>query len=398
MKISKRVKDIAESMTLALTAKAKQMKKSGIDVVGFGAGEPDFDTPDHIKAVAIEDIQKGVTKYTDTSGTLELREAVCKKFKRDNGLDYTPKQIIISPGAKFSLYIAILALCDDGDEVIIPSPYWLTYPEQVKAAGGKSVFIETSVNTEFKITPEQLKKAVTPRTRLFILNSPSNPTGAVYTREELKALADVILNTDMIVISDEIYESLVYDDAKFVSFPSLRPELKDRTVIVNGVSKTYSMTGWRIGYSAGPLEIIDAMSRLQSHSTSNPTSFVQRACAAAMLGDQTCVEEMRQEFDKRRRYMVERLNSFPRVKCAVPKGAFYAFPDVSACYGKTLGSRIVHSSMDMADVLLEEFKLGVIPGLPFGDDRCIRLSYAMSMQDIEKGLDRIEKALQSVRD
>jgi len=398
MKISKRIVNISESMTLALTAKARQMKKNGIDVVGFGAGEPDFDTPEYIKNVAIEDIQKGVTKYTDTSGTLELREAVCKKLKRDNDLDYTPRQIIISPGAKFSLYIAILALCDDGDEVIIPSPYWLTYPEQVKASGGASVFIETSVDSEFKITPNQLKKAISPRTVALILNSPSNPTGAVYTRKELEDIADVILETNVVVISDEIYESLVYDDAEFASFPSLRPELKDRTVLVNGVSKTYSMTGWRIGYAAGPSEIIDAMSRLQSHSTSNPTSFVQRACAVAMLGDQSFVEEMRQAFDKRRRYMVERLNSFPWVKCAVPKGAFYAFPDVSACYGKKLGGRIVKGSMDMAEALLEEFKAGVIPGLPFGDDRCIRLSYAMSMAEIEKGLDRIEKALESARD
>lgn len=382
-------------MTLALTAKAKQMKKSGIDVVGFGAGEPDFDTPDHIKAIAIEDIQKGVTKYTPESGTPELKEAICKKFKRDNGLEYAPDQIIVSPGAKYSLYIAIFALCDQGDEVIIPSPYWLTYPEQVKAAGGVPVFIKTGIESEFKITPDQLKKAITPRTSIFILNSPSNPTGALYSKEELEKIADVILDSNVTVISDEIYESLVYDEEKFVSFPSIHPGLKEKTIIVNGVSKTYSMTGWRIGYAAGPKEVIGAMSRLQSHSTSNPTSFTQRASAVAIMGDQSCVEKMRLAFDERRKYMVKRLNAMPGIRCATPKGAFYAFPNVRSCYGKKLAGKLIQGSMDLSNVFLEDFKVGVVPGLPFGDDECIRLSYALSMEDIKKGLDRIEEAFLS---
>lgn len=396
MKISKTVQNIEQSLTLALTAKAKQMKKQGLDVVGFGAGEPDFDTPEHIKAIAIEDIKNGVTKYTPTGGTLELKEAICKKFKRDNGLDYQPNQILVSPGAKFSLYAAIMTLCDKDDEVIIPSPYWLTYPEQVKAAGGTPIYIQTGVESEFKIKPEQLEKAITPRTSIFILNSPSNPTGAVYTKEELEALADILLKTNITIISDEIYECLLYDDVKFVSFPTLRPELKDRTIIVNGVSKTYSMTGWRIGYAAGPANVIGAMNRLQDHSTSNPTSFTQRASAQAILGDQSCVEKMRQAFDERRKYMVQRLNSIPGVKCATPKGAFYVFPDVSSFYGKTLAGKKVNDSVELANILLEEYKVAVVPGKPFGDDRCERLSYAMSMQDIVKGLDRIEAALKSM--
>ncbi|MBN1901642.1 pyridoxal phosphate-dependent aminotransferase [Candidatus Sumerlaeota bacterium] len=396
MKISRHVKNITQSMTLALSAKAKLMKKNGIDVVGFGAGEPDFDTPEHIKIVAIEDIQKGVTKYTPASGTLELKEAICKKFKRDNGLDYAPEQIIVSPGAKFSLYIAIFALCDPGDEVIIPSPYWLTYPEQVKAAGGTPVFIKTSIATEFKMTPEQLKKAITPRASILILNSPSNPTGALYTREELAKIAEVILESNITVISDEIYEFLVYDGEEFVSFPSLHPALKEKTILVNGVSKTYSMTGWRIGYAAGPKEAISAMSRLQSHSTSNPTSFTQRASAAAILGDQSCVEKMRLAFDERRQYMVKRLSAIPGIQCATPKGAFYAFPNVKSRYGKKLAGKIVQGSMDLSNILLEDFRVAVVPGLPFGDDECIRLSYALSMEDIKKGLDRIEEAFRSI--
>ena len=396
MKISSRVQIIAESMTLALTARAKQMKKQGLDVVGFGAGEPDFDTPEHIKAVAIEDIKNGVTKYTPTGGTPELKEAICNKFKRDNGLTYEPKQILVSPGAKFSLFAAILTLCNEGDEVIIPSPYWLTYPEQVKAAGGKPVFIQTGVESGFKVTPEQLKKALTPRTALFILNSPSNPTGAVYSKEELEPLANVLMQTDISIISDEVYESLTYDGIRFVSFPSLRPELKERTIIVNGVSKTYSMTGWRIGYAAGPAHIIAAMNRLQDHSTSNPTSFTQRASATAILGDQSCVEKMRQAFDERRKYMVGRLNAIPGVRCATPQGAFYVFPDVSAFYGKKLSGKEIKGSLDLTNVLLEEHNVAVVPGLPFGDDRCVRLSYALSMQEITKGLDRIEAALKSM--
>ncbi len=393
MKVSKRVQGVSQSMTLALSAKAKQMKKEGIDVVGFGAGEPDFDTPEHIKAVAIEDLNNGITKYTPASGTLELKEAICKKLKRHNNLDYTTKQVIVSPGAKYSLFIAVMSVCDEGDEVIIPAPYWLTYPEQVKVTGAKPVFIYTGVETEFKITPEQLKSAITPRTVAIILNSPCNPSGAVYTPDELNALADIFAETNIAIISDEIYENLIYDGVRVVSIAALRPEVKEQTIVINGVSKTYAMTGWRIGYAAGPEDVIGAMGRLQSHSTSNPTSFAQRAAAVAMLGDQSCVEEMRKAFDERRKYIVERLNAIPQVKCATPKGAFYVFPDVSGCYGRKIGGRKVNGSMDFANVLLDEFKVGVVPGRPFGNDRCVRLSYATSMEDIKKGLDRIETAL-----
>jgi aspartate aminotransferase len=395
MKISKRVQNVSQSLTLALSAKAKRMKKEGLDVVGFGAGEPDFDTPAHIKAVAIEDINNGVTKYTPASGIMELKQAICKKMKRDHNLDYTVKQVIISPGAKYSLFNAVMSLVDDGDEVIIPSPYWLTYPEQVKAAGGKPVFIKAGVDNGFRITPEQLKAAITPKTVAVILNSPSNPTGAFYSAEELKALGAVIKESNAAVISDEIYERLIYDGVEFSSFPTLCPDLKDRTIIINGVSKTYSMTGWRIGYAVGPEDFIGAMGRLQSHSTSGPTSFTQRASAIAMLEDQSCVEEMRKAFDERRKYMVGRLNAMPGVKCATPKGAFYVFPDVSVCFGKKIAGKEIAGSMDLANVLIDDFQVGVVPGMPFGDDNCIRLSYALSMEDIIKGIDRIEKALKS---
>jgi aspartate aminotransferase len=393
MKIAKRIRDIEESLTLALSAKEKQMKKEGIDVVGFGAGEPDFDTPDHIKQVAIDDLKKGVTKYTPASGTLELRQAVCEKFKKENGLDYKPSEVLISCGAKHSVFNAVVALCDDDDEVIIPAPYWLTYPEQVKAAGGKSVIIETSLDNEFKMTPAQLRKAITRRTVAVILNSPSNPTGCVYTRAELEALGKIIVEKNIMVISDEIYEKLLYDGAEHHSIAALSPELKLRTVVINGASKSYAMTGWRIGYAAGPAEVISAMAKFQSHSTSNPTSFCQNATIAAIRGSQECVEKMRRAFDERRTYMVERLNKIPGVKCATPKGAFYTFPDVSATYGKEICGKKVTGSMSFAEALLEGVKVAVVPGVSFGDDRCVRLSYATSMENIKKGLDRIEQAL-----
>ena len=394
MKIAKRIGGISESLTLALSAKAKQMTKEGIDVVGFGAGEPDFDTPDHIKQTAIDDIQGGFTKYTPASGVLELKEAVCEKFKADNGLEYAPQQILISCGAKHSVYNAILALVDDGDEFIIPAPYWLTYPEQVKAAGGTSVFIETSVDTEFKISPEQLEKAITPKTVGILLNSPSNPTGAVYTKEELNALGEVIAKHSIAVVSDEIYEKLLYDGAQHFSIASLSDALKNLAIVINGVSKTYSMTGWRIGYAAGPKEVISAMGRLQSHSTSNPTSFCQTATITALKGDQSCIGEMLKAFDERRRYMVAELNKMPGIKCATPQGAFYVFPDFSEAMERGIGGKKVSGSMELADYLLDKVRVSVVPGAAFGDDRCVRLSYATSMENIKKGLKRIADALQ----
>ncbi|MCX7765794.1 MAG: pyridoxal phosphate-dependent aminotransferase, partial [Candidatus Sumerlaeia bacterium] len=347
-------------------------------------------------AVAIEDLKRGFTKYTPANGILELRQAVCEKLKRENNLEYTPDQVIISCGAKHVLYNAILALVDDDDEVIIPAPYWLTYPEQVKAAGGKSIFIETSINNDFKITPRQLKQAITKNTVGLILNSPSNPTGAVYNREELQAIAEIAVEKKLFVISDEIYEHLIYDGEKHYSIASLGDEIKKLTIVVNGVSKTYSMTGWRIGYAAGPKPVITAMSNLQSHSTSNPTSFCQHAAIEALRGDQSFIQMMLKAFDERRRYMVEKLNSIKGIKCRVPKGAFYVFPDVSAFYGKKLNGKVIKGSLDFADYLLEKAKVAVVPGVAFGDDRCIRLSYATGLDKIKAGLERIEQVLTKI--
>ncbi|MCD6385605.1 pyridoxal phosphate-dependent aminotransferase [Candidatus Sumerlaeota bacterium] len=393
MKVSKRVQQISESLTLALTAKAKQLRQEGVDVIGFGAGEPDFDTPEHIKEVAIADLKNGFTKYTPASGIPELKQAVCDKLRTENGLEYTPKQILISCGAKHSIYNAIMALVDEGDEVIIPSPYWLTYPEQVKAAGGVPVVVETSIDNGFIMTPEQLKSAITDKTVALVLNSPSNPTGAVYSEEQLRALAEVIVDANIMVISDEIYEHLLYDGVKHYSIASFGDEIKALTIVVNGVSKTYSMTGWRIGYAAGPEEIIGAMSRLQSHSTSNPTSFCQHAVITALKGDQSCVQRMLKAFDERRRFMIDTLNSIDGIKCAEPKGAFYVFPDVSSHYGRSFDGKKITNSMEFAEYLLEKARVAVVPGVAFGDDRCVRLSYATSLDNIKEGLERIKKAL-----
>ncbi len=394
MKISRRIQGISESLTLALTAKAKAMKAEGKDVVGFGAGEPDFDTPDFIKQVAIEDIQKGVTKYTDSSGTPDLRKAVCAKLKRDNGLEYTEKQVVVSFGGKHALFNVFLSIVDDDDEVIIPAPFWLTYPEQVKAAGGKSVIVDCPSTQGFKIKPAQLEKAITKRTVAFVLNSPSNPTGAVYSKQELLAVGEVLRKHPQVaIVSDEIYERLLYDGAEHHSIAALCPDLKERTFVCGGWSKAYSMTGWRLGFTAGPLDAMKAVSRLQSHATSNVTSFAQRAAIVALQSDHEFLKGWLAEFDKRRRYIVERLNKIPGVKCDPPQGAFYVFPDVSGLYGKSLGGKVIKGSMQFSEWLLETALVSVVPGAAFGDDRCVRLSYAMSMKAIEKGIDRIEKAL-----
>lgn len=390
MKIARRIRDISESMTLALTAKAKAMKAEGKDVVGFGAGEPDFDTPDFIKEVAIEDIRKGFTKYTAASGLPELLQAVCDKLRRDNGLEYTPKQIVISCGGKHSLYNIILTIVDDGDEVIIPAPYWLTYPEQVKAAGGTSVFVDCPSSQGFKMTPAQLEAAITPKTVALVLNSPSNPTGAVYAPEELKALGAVLeRHPQVAIISDEIYERLLYDGARHASIAALCPSLKDRTFVCGGWAKAYSMTGWRLGFTAGPLEPMKAIARLQSHATSNVTSFCQHAAIVALQSDHKFLEGWLAEFDRRRKFIVETLSKMPGVKCDPPQGAFYVFPDVSGTYGKNLSGKVISNSMEFAEWLLEKALVSVVPGVCFGDDRCIRLSYATSMANIQKGMERL---------
>ncbi len=396
MRFSKRVSSIAPSPTLGITAKAKEMQAKGIDIIGFGAGEPDFDTPANIKEAAKKAVDAGFTKYTPTSGIPELKRAICKKLKRDNDLDYMQEEILVSCGAKHSIFNAILALCDGGDEVILPSPYWVSYPEMIKLAGANLVVIKTTQQNNFKITPEQLRDSITPRTKLVILNSPSNPTGMVYTKEELRPLAEILVEAGICCISDEIYEKIIYDGREHVSIASLNPEMKGLTIVVNGVSKSYSMTGWRIGYAAGPREIIQVMSNLQDHSTSNPTSISQKAALEALEGPQESAGEMVRAFAERRNYIVERLNSIRGISCLMPEGAFYAFPDVSQILGKRHGGQTIKDSISLTELLLTESRVAVVPGAVFGDDNHLRLSYATSMENIAKGMDRIEEFMNKI--
>lgn len=389
--LSERVRKISPSLTLAISGRAKQMIKEGLDVVGFGAGEPDFDTPLHIREKAREAIEKGFTRYTPVSGLPELKEAIVRKFKRDNGLEYHPDQILVGCGAKHVLFEIIFSLIEPGDKVLIPSPYWLSYPEMVKVAGGECVFIRTQEKDKFKVTPEVLKKNIFSGVKLFIFNSPSNPTGSVYTREELKEIAEVLVSTDVICISDEIYEKLTYNGISHTSIASLNKELKERTIVVNGVSKAYAMTGWRIGYAAGPREIIKAATSLQSHSTSNPTSISQIAAISALDGPQKEVANMQKEFKRRRDFMLEKINNIQGLRCIKPEGTFYCFINISQLLGKRLKGRKIEGSVVFSELLLEEEKVAVVPGLPFGRDDYIRLSYATSLENIEKGLERIER-------
>ena len=386
MKLAARVSQVTPSLTLAIAAKAKALKAEGIDVCSFSAGEPDFDTPAHIKAAAVKALEEGKTKYGAAAGEPKLREAIAHKLKIDNGLDYKSENVIVTNGGKHSLYNLIVALIDPGDEVIIPAPYWLSYPEMVTLVGGVSVIVPTDATTGYKITPEQLRKAITPKTKLFILNSPSNPTGMVYTPDEIKALAQVVVDADIFVVSDEIYEKILYDGAEHISIGSLGKEIFDRTLISNGFAKAYSMTGWRLGYLAGPVEIIKAASTIQGHSTSNVCTFAQYGAIAALESSQDCVEEMRQAFAKRRQVMLDRLNAIPGLSTAKPDGAFYLFPDISKTDLK---------SLKFCDALLEEHQVAVIPGIAFGADDNIRLSYATDMATIEKGMDRLEKFVKS---
>jgi len=386
MKLAARVSQVTPSITLAIAAKAKAMKAEGIDVCSFSAGEPDFDTPAHIKAAAAKALDEGKTKYGPAAGEPKLREAIAHKLKNDNGLNYKSENVLVTNGGKHSLYNLIVALIDPGDEVIIPSPYWLSYPEMVTLVGGKSVIVETDASTGYKITPEQLKKAITPKTKLFVLNSPSNPTGMVYTPGEIKALAQVIVDADIYVVSDEIYEKILYDGVEHISIGSLGEEIFSRTLISNGFAKGYSMTGWRLGYLAGPVEIIKAASNIQGHSTSNVCTFAQYGAIAALESSQDCVEEMRQAFAKRRQVMFERLKAIPGLSTAKPDGAFYLFPDISKTGLK---------SLEFCDALLAEHQVALIPGVAFGADKNIRLSYATDMTTIEKGMDRLEKFVRS---
>ena len=394
MKISQRARKVAPSATLAVTNRAKEMKAQGIDVVGFGAGEPDFDTPDYIKEAAIKALKEGKTKYTPASGIPELKAAIARKLETENGLKYAPEQIVVNIGGKHSVYEAMQAVLDPGDELLLPAPFWVTYPEAAKLAGAKVKVMETRKKNGYKITPAQLKKAIKKKTAMLVLNSPNNPGGFSYTPDELRALAKVLEGTDVSVISDEIYEKLIYGDTKFLSFAALSEDAYARTLTLNGFSKTYSMTGWRLGYTAGPVEVIKAMSRLQDHMTSNPVTFAQYAAIAAM-GPQSAaaIEKMRVEFEKRARYMADRLRAMKGVECMEPTGAFYCFPDVSAHYGRTVGGVEITGSDSFAKALLEQANVGVVPGKPFGCDANVRLSFATSMELITKGLDRMEKWL-----
>jgi aspartate aminotransferase len=381
-KIARRAASLSPSLTLAIDSKAKAMKAAGEDVVGFGAGEPDFDTPDHIKMAAVKALAEGFTKYTPSSGIPELREAIAAKFQRENGLTYKPSQIIVNCGGKHSCYNVILATCEEGDEVIIPAPYWLSYPEMAKLVGATAVILPTSDRTEFKVTPEQLRAAITPRTRLFILNSPSNPTGSVYTPDEVKALGDVCVEKGVLIMSDEIYEHLTYDGAVVKSVASFSPAHQAHTIIVHGFAKAWSMTGWRLGFLAAPEPIAKAIDAIQSHSTSNPTSFAQRGAVAALTGPQDHLKNWLGEYARRRTYAWQKLNAIPGVTCVNSKGAFYLFPNISGTGLK---------SADFCARLLEQEKVAAVPGVAFGADDYIRLSYATSMKNIEKGLERIDR-------
>lgn len=392
MNLSERVRNISPSPTLAITAKAKEMRKQGLDVVGFGAGEPDFNTPHHIIQAAAEAMQKGFTKYTPAGGIPELKQAIAEKLEQDNQLKYTADEVVVTAGAKHALYNLFQVLCEPGDEVIIPVPYWVSYPEQVKLAGAVPVFIEGKEENQFKITPEQLEAAITPRTKIFLLNSPSNPTGMIYSKQELEALGEVCLRKGLVIISDEIYEKLLYDDAAHISIASLSPELKANTIVVNGVSKPYAMTGWRIGYAAGPKEVIKAMERLSSHSTSNPTSIAQYAALAAITGTQEPLEEMKRHFAERRRKMLDWIGRIPGFKVFPPQGAFYVYINIKSAY-QTAHGRFANAD-EWAKALLEQEKVAVVPGSGFGTKDHIRLSYATSLEQIDKGMKRIARFVQ----
>lgn len=393
MKLAERTKALKPSPTLAMNAMATALKAAGEDITNFGVGEPDFDTPENIKEAAIKALRDGFTKYTAVGGIDELKTAIVDKFKKDNNLDYEKSEILVSCGAKHSLYNIAEALFGPGDEVIIPAPYWVTYPDQILLNDATPVILPTDEGNSFQIDPDSLKKKLSVRTKAIILNSPSNPTGLAYDKATLEKIAELAIEHDFYIISDEIYEKLVYDGFRHISIASLGEEIKQRTVVVNGLSKSHSMTGWRIGFTGGPKDITKAMTNIQSQSTSNPTSISQKASVEALTGPQDFLAVMMTEFDKRRRYMIDRLNAMEGITCKMPVGAFYAFPNVSSLFGKTYEGIAINSSLEMSTYLLENAKVATVPGSAFGDDRFIRLSYATSMDNIKKGLDKIEKAL-----
>lgn len=398
MSISKRVKEISPSLTLEITAKAKKLKAEGVSIIGFGAGEPDFNTPEYIINAAKEALDIGFTKYTPASGMVELKKAIVNKFKKDNGLDYEIDQVVISSGAKSSLYHAICAIVEEGDEVILPSPFWLTYPELIGLAGGKTVYIKATSENDYKITAKQFEQAITDKTKAIILNTPNNPTGSVYSEQEIREIAEVCEKHGIYCISDEIYEKLVYGGEKHFSIACVSDFMKEHTVIINGMSKTYAMTGWRIGYIAAPKDIAKAVSNMQSHTTSNACSISQYASVVALNdaeGEKFCAE-MQQVFDKRRLFMLEKLSKIEGIKPVTPKGAFYVFVDVSGFYGKKFDGEVIDGSLKFANLALKK-GVALIPGVAFGDDDCIRLSYAISIEDIEEGLNRLNEFLSEIK-
>lgn len=398
MPLSRRVRSISPSSTLAITAMAKRMQAEGIDVISFAGGEPEFDTPEHVKAAGIRAVRDGFTKYTAPAGIEELRDAVVAKLKRDNGLEYTQDEVVTCSGSKQALYNLAMVFFDKRDEVIIPAPYWVSYPEQVRLADATPVFAPTREEEGFRLKRGDLERVLTRRTKAVILNSPCNPTGAVIELDELKAIAELAVEKDFYLVSDEAYEALTYDGVKHVSIASLGEEVKARTFVVGSTSKTYAMTGWRLGYAAGPKEIIKAMIDLQSHSTSAPASPSQKAAVAALLGPRETVESMRREFEKRRRYLLERLHGIPGVRCVPPEGAFYAFPNVSAFYGKKVArGRKISSSTDLTAYLIQEARVTVVPGADFGSDKHVRISYCLGMEQIREGLERMAKALEQLK-
>ena len=396
MKLSKLAKNLTPSATLAITAKAKDLKSKGIDIIGFGAGEPDFDTPNNIKSAAKDSIDSGFTKYTAASGIIELKEAIRERISIDYGLSYENKEILVGSGAKHVLYNLFNVLIDEGDEVLIPAPYWVSYPEQVKISGGSPIILHTNQEDGFKITKKQIESRCNENTKILVLNYPSNPTGSTYNYDELSQIAEICKEKNLIVISDEIYDKIIYSNEKHISFPQLSEDAKNRTILVNGVSKTYSMTGWRIGYAAGNSEVISAMNNLSGQSTSNPTSISQKAAIEAFSGNQGKVVEMLGEFEIRKEYISSFLNEIEGVECFVPKGAFYVFPDISYYFGKSFKGKEIRNSIEFTDFLLDHAKVAVVPGIEFGSDKHIRISYATSMNDIKEGTKRIKESLQDL--
>ena len=395
--VAERTKSVKPSVTLAIAAKAGKLRAEGIDVVNFSAGEPDFDTPQRIKDAAIEALRRGMTKYTDVKGIEPLREAIAEKYRNEHDLSYRKEDVLVSCGAKHSVYNVLQAAVNPGDEVVIAAPYWVSYSDMALLAGGVPKLIQTNESTGFRIKPEQLQAALTPKTRVFLINSPCNPTGATYSREELRAIGGVLEKHDCLVLADDIYEKIVYDGFQIDNIIALCPALRNRTIIINGVSKTYAMTGWRIGYALGPNDVIAAAAKIQSQSTSNPTSIAQAAALEAIRGPQEEIAPMVREFHKRRNAIVEKLNAVDGIRCLSPQGAFYVFPNVAALIGKTANGKKLDSPCDVADYLLEEAKVAAVPGEDFGSNEHIRFSYATSLQDIEKGCARIREAVSKLQ-